>query len=411
MPKRSRPSTPATQPRKRSKSRRKAAWSAKRSGSRKRTRRPTKRNAKGVSKPVRQAIAKAMDARIPDTRVVLHCPSVVIPRQWKGLTVGDYNTPVPTRFHFFLHDPSQRASTTVYPGINLPEQLGLRHLPDRTDIAKMTLAQLTGSRVKVKSVYIKGRYYIDQPKMETRGLTDIHIRTLVLEDKTRPYEELIRNMNVPLYVDTGATDFDARAGIGFKINRDETGFTTEQREGRQYSGYLYPNTTKLCRSYTDMYSMKLPLNSESFKVLGKTQRHARIADWKPVYAPTGYLIETTNSGIGRATYQPGPDNGGGITASCPKGGSWSIPFKIPIKHPSYLRWDNVHKRILFPDTTNTRENVDAVDETSGPQNFTPFLCTHLFSPNPAFNDGSVDCDDIVRMEYKIYFTVDAQPKT
>ena len=408
-PKRARSRGP-TGSRKRSKSRAKPAWSAKRPGPARRARRPTKRNAKRVPKPVRQAIAQAMDARVPDTRIVLHCPSVAIPRQWKGLTVGNYASSVPTRFHFFLHDPSQRASTTVYPGINLPEQLGLRHLPDRTDITKMTLAQLTGSRVKVKSVYIKGRYIIDQVQMEVRGLTDLYIRTVVMEDKTRPYEELVKNLNVPLYNDTGATDFDARAGIGYKINRDASGFTTEQREGREYSGYLYPNATKLCRSFTDMYSMRLPLNGESFRLLGKTTRHARIADWKPVFAPTGLL--TVTGDLSEYVDKNTLNGAGRIEAACPRGGSWSIPFKMKIKHPAYLRWDNVHKRILFPDTTNARENTgNGVDETSGPQNFTPFLCTHLFSPNPKFQDPSVDCDSIVRMEYKVYVTVDAQPKT
>ena len=169
----------------------------------------------------------------------------------------------------------------------------------------------------------------------------------------------------------------------------------------------------MCRSFCDMYSMSLPLNSEAFKVLGKCKRHARVANYKPVWAPTGFRTSDIGNGTAKSdyTFPDQPDAGGRIQASCPKGGSWTIPFKIPIKHPSYLRWDNVHKRILFPDTTNSRDNPDAIDETSGPQNFTPFLCTHLFSPNPPFQDPNVDCDDIVRMDYKIYFTVDAQPKT
>jgi hypothetical protein len=169
----------------------------------------------------------------------------------------------------------------------------------------------------------------------------------------------------------------------------------------------------LCRSFTDLYSMKLPLNTESFRLLGKCSRHARVSDWKPVFAPTGFITSDRSNGASKSdyTFPDQPNAGGRIQASCPRGGSWEIPFKIPIKHPSYLRWDNVHKRILFPDTTNSRETPDGVDETSGPQNFTPFLCTHLFSPNPNFQDASIDCDDIVRMEYKIYFTVDAQPKT
>lgn len=383
----------------------------------------SRRTTKGVSKAVKSFVAKAVDARVPDTKLVMHCGPVTIPRQWNGTGVGGrFNYPIPANTHFFLHEPWSRLDGT--PGMGIPTQIGLRHLENVTNIGDLTIGQLVGSNCRVKSMYIKGRYYINQANLHNGNITDLYIRTLCLEDKAKTYEELKAQADTPLYVDTKTTDYNPAAGINYKINRDSSGYATEEWEDRELSGYQYPNELKLCRSNCSMYSMGLPINGESFKVLGKVVRHARQANYKPIVLAAEDIAQAPNgSWAGYTTHQltgwrtsadeepVSPDEivaASGVQAVCPQGGSWEIPFKMNIKAPKYLRWDNVHKRLLH-------SQVVSGPDTSGPQNFTPFLLTHLFSPNPALtvkNTGTSSSylDKLVSMEYRIYVTLDVEPK-
>ena len=152
-----------------------------------------------------------------------------------------------------------------------------------------------------------------------------------------------------------------------------------------------------------MYAKDLPLNTAAFKYLGGTSKKAKIADWKPTWQPTG-ITTTDGAGKNQGVYEPA---GNLVVASSPYNGVYSIPFSFKIKHPQYLRWDNVHKRIMYSD-------VKTKGYTSGPQNYTPFLCTFINSPNAGYTnrvDSTTEnaIDSVIHIEYKIYATIDAKP--
>lgn len=371
------------------------------------------KGSKGVSKAVKAFVAHAVDARTPDTRIVLKCGPTGIPRQWNGTerTEGD-TTLIPVNTHFFLHEPYDAKQIDRTPGMNIPEQLGLRHLENAANIKDLTLGQLTGTNVKVKSIYVKGRYFVNQTQMVNYGLTSLYIRTLCLMHKEKSYEELKSQANTPLYKDgVSETAYNLNAGINYVINNDVSGWSTENREDRTEAGYEYPNELKLCRSFPDLYSMRLPLNKAAFKVLGKSVKKAKVANYKPLTSVEGFLTNDRSNGASLSEYIFTPDANGNVAkyfSLCPSGGTWEIPFSMKIKHPKHLRWDNTHRRLTLQET----QGDDPF--TSGPQNFTPFLMTHLFSENPTFSqkltpEQSAGLNNIITADYKIYLTLDAQP--
>ena len=369
-------------------------------------RRITKRTmAPKVSPSVKAYVQKAVDASNPDTHIQMMVKPHVVLRSYNGNDVsGQFNFPPRTDVHFFLHRGSDETFSPSG-GMNIPEQIGLRHLEDRSNLDGLTLAQLTGNSVKLKSLYVKGRYIIDQVQMEALSVPELHIRTMCLEDKEKSYEEIVSEFATPLYEKTtSAGEVNPKAGILYKMFRDPSGYTTQEREDQENTGYLWPNTSKLCRAFPDMYGKSLPLNTASFKYNGGTYKKVKIADWKPTWQPTGFTTSDGVSGKSQSVYDPA---GAAVAASSPYNGTYEVPFSFKIKAPQYLKWDNVHRRVTF-------EDVRKRGFTSGPQNFTPFISTFINSPNPGYTNKvdqatSDKLDALVNIEYKIYASIDAKP--
>ena len=340
-----------------------------------------------VSTSVKSYVKKAIDASNPDMRIQMYCPVDPIKRAFNGLSLGgNFNSPPRTDVHFFLHNQSS-PSFESRAGMNIPEQLGLRHLENRLDLDTLRIEQLIGTNVKLKNLYVKGRYLIDQAQMETLSVPELHIRTMVLEDKEKSYEEILSEFNTRLYESTTSnSETNPKAGILYKMFRDPSGYTVVNREDQEASGYLWPHASRMCRAFPDMYGMELPLNTSSFKYLGGTRKRATVGNWKPVYDGKSETIKAVS----------------------PSNAQYEIPFSFKVKHPSHLRWDNAHKRIVFRD-------IDKDARTPGPQNFTPFLVSFVNSPNARYYDkvaeGSAEraLDDLVKIQYSIYATVDAKP--
>ena len=357
-----------------------------------------------VSPSVKAYVAKAVDASNPDIHLCMYVKPQPVLRSYNGTDVsGQFNNPPRTDTHFFLHRAA--VADFNYGGFNIPEQLGLRHLENRSNLDGLSLGQLTGNGLKLKSLYIKGRYIVDQSLMERLSIPELHIRTMCLEEKEKSFEEIVGEYTNKLYADsTSAGEVNPKAGILYKMFRDPTGYTTQNREDQESSGYQWPNVSKLCRAFPDMYAKDLPLNTGAFKYLGGTSKKAKVADWKPVWVPTGFTTTDGQGGKSTSTYEP---TSGAINAVSPHNGNYSIPFSFKVKHPSYLRWDNVHKRIQFGD-------VKTKGYTSGPQNYTPFLATFINSPNAGYtnrvgSDTETAIDRVIQIEYKIYATIDAKP--
>ena len=387
---------------KRSRSTTKSRGVSKKPRSSKKTKTRTKKTPT-VSTAVKSYVAKAVDASNPDLHLVMYTKPKPILRSYNGVSVnGQFNNPPRTDTHFFLHKPSNDNYSVG--GFVLPEQIGVRHLENRSNLDDLTLGQLTGSGLKLKSLYVKGRYIIDQAMMETLSIPEIHIRTMCLEEKEKSFEEIVGEYTNKLYADTtSAGEVNPKAGIMYKMFRDPSGYSTQIREQQENAGYQWPNVSKLCRAFPDMYGKDLPLNTGAFKYLGGTSKKAKVADWKPIWQPTG-ITTTDGAGKNQGVYEPA---GNLVVASSPYNGVYSIPFSFKIKHPQYLRWDNVHKRITYGDCKTK-------GYTSGPQNFTPFLVTFTNSPNPGFTNKVDDAtsnklDELVQIEYKIYCTIDAKP--
>ena len=249
--------------------------------------------------------------------------------------------------------------------------------------------------------------------MVDNGITSVYIRTLCLMHKEKSYEELFAQANNPLYTDEASKPFNLNAGINYVINKDDSGYSSFTREEQEENGYLDPNALKLCRSFPDLYSMKLPLNTSAFKVLGKSVKKARVADFKPLSSVEGFVTSDRSNGASLSEYVYQPDTNGNQVRYfpiCPDGGTWEIPFSMKIKHPTHLRWDVTHRRLTLAETYATAESP----KTSGPQNYTPFLATHLFSENPLFyrKQGETVAgllNKLVKIQYNIYVTLDAQP--
>ena len=339
-----------------------------------------------VSKNVKAYVKKAVDAATPDMRLVMYNPEAPIKRPYNGTFVGgSFNDPPRTDVHFFLHNQSS-ASYEQRAGMNIPEQIGLRHLENRLDLDNLRVEQVLGTNVKLKNLYVKGRYVINQAQMETLAVPEIHIRTMVLQDREKSYEELLSEFNTPLYESTTSnSETNPKAGILYKMFRDPSGYTVVQREDQESSGYLWPHASRMCRQFPDDYSMNLPLNTAAFKYLGGVRKKVTVGNWKPVYDAEAKTIK----------------------AVAPSSATYVIPFSFKIKHPSHLRWDNSHRRMVFRDITK-----DA--RTPGPQNFTPFLVSFVNSPNDAFHkvypsDQEGQYDKLVQMDYTIYATIEAKP--
>lgn len=340
-----------------------------------------------VSTSVKAYVKKAVDASNPDIRIQMYNPVDPIKRAFNGLDLGgNFNSAPRTDVHFFLHNQSS-AIFESRAGMNIPEQIGLRFLENRLDLDNLRIEQLIGTNVKLKNLYVKGRYIIDQTQMETLSVPELHIRTMVLEDKEKSYEEMLAEFNTKLYDSTTSnSETNPKAGILYKMFRDPSGYTVVKREDQEASGYLYPHASRMCRAFPDMYAMDLPLNTSSFKYLGGTRKTVTVGNWKPVYDESSQSIKAVS----------------------PSNAKYEIPFSFKIKHPTHLRWDNSHKRIVFRD-------VDKEALTPGPQNFTPFLLSFVNSPNARYYDkvteGSAEraLDDLVKIQYSIYATIDAKP--
>ena len=340
-----------------------------------------------VSPVVKEYVKKVVDASNPDMRIQMYNPVDPIKRAFNGLELaGNFNAKPRTDIHFFLHNPSS-PNFESRAGMNIPEQIGLRHIENRLDLDALRIGQLVGTNVKLKSLYIKGRYLIDQTAMESLSVPELHIRTMVLEDKEKSYEELLTEFNTPLYTSTTSnSETNPKAGLLYKLFRDPTGYTVVNREDQESSGYLWPHASRMCRAFPDMYAMDLPLNTSSFKYLGGTRKKVTVGNWKPVYDNKAEQIKAVS----------------------PSNAPYEIPFSFRIKHPGNLRWDNSHKRVVFRD-------IDKNAITPGPQNFTPFLVSFVNSPNSRYYDkvseGSAEraLDDLVKIQYSIYASVDAKP--
>lgn len=340
-----------------------------------------------VSAPVKAYVKKAVDAANPDIRIQMYCPVDPIKRAFNGLNLaGNFNAPPRTDVHFFLHNESS-PSYEVRAGMNIPEQIGLRHLENRLDLDNLRIEQLVGTNVKLKNLYVKGRYIIDQTAMESLSVPELHVRTMVLEDREKSYEEILSEFNTRLYDSTTSNSAtNPKAGILYKMFRDPTGYTVVNREDQEASGYLWPHASRMCRAFPDMYAMELPLNTSSFKYLGGTKKKITVGNWKPVYDIKAESIKAVS----------------------PSNAKYEIPFSFKVKHPSHLRWDNSHKRIVF-------REVNKDGKTPGPQNFTPFLLSFVNSPNARYYDkvteGAAEraLDDLVKIQYSIYATIDAKP--
>ena len=340
-----------------------------------------------VSTSVKAYVKKAVDASNPDIRIQMYCPVDPIKRAFNGLDLGgNFNAPPRTDVHFFLHNQSSQ-NFEVRAGMNIPEQIGLRFLENRLDLDNLRIEQLIGTNVKLKNLYVKGRYIIDQAQMETLSVPELHIRTMVLEDKEKSYEEILSEFNTRLYDSTTSnSETNPKAGILYKMFRDPSGYSVVEREDQESSGYLWPHASRMCRAFPDMYAMELPLNTSSFKYLGGTRKKVTVGNWKPVYDGKSETIK----------------------AVTPSSATYEIPFSFKVKHPSHLRWDNSHKRIVFRD-------VDKEARTPGPQNFTPFLLSFVNSPNARYYDKVTEgaperaLDDLVKIQYSIYATIDAKP--
>ena len=147
--------------------------------------------------------------------------------------------------------------------------------------------------------------------MINSGLTSVYIRTLCLMHREKSYEELKAQANTPLYIDgVSETAYNLNAGINYVINNDVSGWSTENREDRTESGYEYPNELKLCRSFCDLYSMRLPLNKAAFKVLGKVVKKAKVANYKPLQTVEGFVTTDRAGGNSVSEYIFQPDENG-----------------------------------------------------------------------------------------------------